>query len=172
MEDNYEAQAEMEVEVPAPDVELASDETSDDLKKMEPTNVDVSEYDTEKYPLREFEIKFCGMADKIAFNPVVSLIGIVVLWGLSIWCMVDPSGSSEVLTDWRSNVTLSFTWLFMGSKCIFFFFLLFITIKYGHIKLGRKDEEPEFSTGSYFAMICKWFLFVCLVSGMKSDTLI
>jgi hypothetical protein len=158
MEDNHEAQAETQVEVPAaPDVELAaSDETSEDLKKpmkKEPTDID--EYDMEKYPVREFQIQFCGMSDKISFNPVVSLIGIVILWGVSIWCMVDPDGSNETLGDWRSSVTLYFTWLFMGSKCVFFFFLLYITVKYGHIKLGEKDEEPEFSTGSYFAMICK-----------------
>jgi choline-glycine betaine transporter len=34
-----------------------------------------------------------------------------------------------------------------------FFFLLFVSYKYGHIKLGRKDEEPEYSGITYFSMI-------------------
>jgi hypothetical protein len=156
MEDN--AQAETQVEVPAADVELAaSDESSDDLKKpmKEEHSDDEDEYDMEKFPVREFAIKLYGMNEKIAFNPVVSLIGIVILWGVSIWCMSDPEGSKDILIDWRTNVTRYFTWLFMGTKCGFFFFLIYITIKFGHIKLGRKDEEPEFSTGAYFSMICK-----------------
>jgi hypothetical protein len=158
VEGNIEAQPEKHVGALASDVELAaSAETSEDLKKpimkKEPTDVD--DYDMEKYPVREFEFKLSFMEEKIAFNPVVSLIGIVILWGVSIWCMLDPEGSNKELGEWRSSVTLYFTWLFMGSKCAFFFFLLYTTIKFGHIKLGEKDEEPEFSTGSYFAMICK-----------------
>jgi choline-glycine betaine transporter len=41
----------------------------------------------------------------------------------------------------------------MGSKAIFFFYLIYVVFKYGHVKLGRQDEPPEFSTGAYFAMI-------------------
>jgi choline-glycine betaine transporter len=55
--------------------------------------------------------------------------------------------------DWRADVTLYFSWLFMGSKAIFFFYLIYVVFKYGHVKLGRQDEPPEFSTGAYFAMI-------------------
>lgn len=66
---------------------------------------------------------------------------------------VDPEGSNEVLVDWRAKVGLNFSWLFIGSKAIFFYFLLFIAFRFGHIKLGRNDEKAEFSDGSYFAMI-------------------
>jgi choline-glycine betaine transporter len=31
--------------------------------------------------------------------------------------------------------------------------MVFIGLKFGHIKMGRKDEEPEFSTASFFFMI-------------------
>ena len=66
---------------------------------------------------------------------------------------MDQSGSTEALAEWRSNVTLYFTWLFMGSRCVFFFFLLFVAYKFGHVKMGKPDESPEFETGSYFMMI-------------------
>jgi len=62
---------------------------------------------------------------------------------------VDPQGSNEVLVNWRGAVTLNFTWLFVGAKCAFFFFIVYIGFKYGSIKLGKPDEEPEFSTGAY-----------------------
>jgi len=54
---------------------------------------------------------------------------------------------------WKADVTLNFTWLFVGAKAYFFFFILYVAFKYGHIKLGRPDEPAEFDTGSYFAMI-------------------
>jgi len=41
----------------------------------------------------------------------------------------------------------------IGTRCLFFFFLLYVAYCYGHIKLGPKDEPPEFSTSSYFMMI-------------------
>jgi choline-glycine betaine transporter len=41
----------------------------------------------------------------------------------------------------------------MGSKGVFFLFLIYITVKYGNVKLGQKDEPPEFSTAAYFSMI-------------------
>jgi choline-glycine betaine transporter len=63
-------------------------------------------------------------------------------------------GSAEHLFKWRSSITLYFSWLFIGTRVVFFFFLLFIAYRFGHIKLApTPDEEPEFSTGSYFMMI-------------------
>lgn len=58
-----------------------------------------------------------------------------------------------MLSSTRGDVTLYFTWIFVGSKCVFFGFLLWIVYKYGHVKLGEPDEGPEFSTAAYFSMI-------------------
>lgn len=148
----------MEPELPEqPDLLAQGDEGSVDLKKNDDAakfgGDDQYEFDITKYPVRETELKLLFLKKSMAFNPLVSLIGVVVLWGLSIWCMVDPDGSYTTLTGWRSQVTLHFTWLFIGTRCVFFFFLLYIAFKYGHIKLGPKNEPPEFDTASYFAMI-------------------
>lgn len=73
------------------------DSSEDDLKKDANNNnlkdgvVNTSnedrDFDMEKFPVRELEVQFPCFKDVIAFNPLVSLIGVVVLWGLSIWCM-------------------------------------------------------------------------------------
>lgn len=65
----------------------------------------------------------------------------------------DPEGSNSTLVDWRASVTLYFTWLFIGARAIFFFFIVFIGIKFSHVKLGHVDEKPEFSTAAYFTMM-------------------
>ncbi len=59
----------------------------------------------------------------------------------------------DVLVSWRANVTLYFTWLFIGSRVVFLFLLVFILIKFGHVKMGSEHEKPEFTTGESFSMI-------------------
>lgn len=55
--------------------------------------------------------------------------------------------------SWRDQVTLQFAWLLQFTNAVGFFFLLFLAIKYGHIRLGRRDEKPEFSYMTTLAML-------------------
>ena len=41
----------------------------------------------DKFPVREVRHDFSFFSDICAYNPVVSGIAIVVLWGVSLWCM-------------------------------------------------------------------------------------
>lgn len=72
---------------------------------------------------------------------------------LPVVLAVDPEGSNVTLGAWRSNVSLYFSWLFMGSKAVFFFFIVYVAIRFRGVKLGHKDEPPEFDSASYFSMI-------------------
>ena len=125
------------------DVSLV-DSSSAEIKEEE---IDPVEY----YPVREFHLKL--FKEPISLNPVVSAIGCLCLWSLAAWCMADPEGAREQLIAWRTQATLMFTWLYMGAKSVFFFFLIYIALRFGNVKLGAKDEPPEFSTPAYFAMI-------------------
>jgi hypothetical protein len=42
----------------------------------------------EKFPVREWHFTVPGLTDDISFNPLVSGIGVSVLWGLAIWSML------------------------------------------------------------------------------------
>ena len=53
----------------------------------------------------------------------------------------------------RTMISLHFTWLFISGKAFFFFFLVYICYRYGHIKLGYPNDEPEFSLVTYSCMI-------------------
>jgi choline-glycine betaine transporter len=66
---------------------------------------------------------------------------------------VDTIQALETLNAWREKLSLSFTWLIHGSKVVYFFFIMFVMVKYGHIHLGRKTDKPEFSTLAYVSMI-------------------
>ena len=58
-----------------------------------------------------------------------------------------------ILLSPYSPYLYSKTGIVVVSKPISFFFLLFITYKYGHIKFGKKHEEPEYSGITYFSML-------------------
>jgi len=78
--------ADPEVEIAEGDnKQLSTSSDDDDLKKE--FDEDRYEFDIDKFPVREMEFRLPGFKDMVAFNPLVSLIGVVFLWGVSIWCM-------------------------------------------------------------------------------------
>ena len=90
----------------------------------------------------------------INLNPVVTLISASVIWGFAIWAMVDTDNVSDYMAEGRRWITDKFTWLYIGTQDIWFIFILVVYFsKYGKMKLGRDDEEPEFSDAAYFTML-------------------
>jgi choline/carnitine/betaine transport len=73
----------------------------------------------------------------------------VVLWG------VFAKGSLETASSHGLSWTIrNFGWLFVVAADIFLVLAVFIALsKFGRIRLGRDDEEPEFSTGAWVAMM-------------------
>lgn len=60
-------------------------------------------------------------------------------------------GLSSTLMSW---VSVNFGWLFVLSVISFITFLAWMAFgKYGGIKLGKDNEEPEFSTFSWYSML-------------------
>jgi choline-glycine betaine transporter len=104
-------------------------------------------------PMRDVTFALGSSGQHISFNPLTSLIGIIALWGLAIWCMVDPDDAKDVLSTARSNVSLMFSWLIIGQKPVSLFFVLFIAYKFGDVKFGGKHEKPQFDGAQFFSMI-------------------
>ena len=100
-----------------------------------------------------YEINIGIFAKKpIVFNPVSSVLGAAILWGFTIWCMQDEK-ANETLGGWQDWVTETFTWLYIGSQGIWIFFLFYLFVAWGSVKLGKPDEKPESDNTTYFAMI-------------------
>ena len=53
----------------------------------------------------------------VRFNPVVSFLSAVCLWGFVIYCVTDDE-SNDVFGEWKTWVTNTFTWLYIGSQDI------------------------------------------------------
>ncbi len=87
--------------------------------------------------------------DKITFGAAASLVVAFLLWGLFDTPGMS-SGTSSVLT-W---LTTNFGWLFVLTSAGFLLFSAYLAVRrYGNIRLGPDDSEPEFSTFSWVSMM-------------------
>ena len=77
------------------------------------------------------------------------LILAVVLWGI-----LSPASLSSVFDTTLASITRNFGWLYLWAVLALVVFALFLAFsRYGDLKLGGEDDEPEFSVGAWFAML-------------------
>merc|ERR1719203_247019 len=77
----------------------------------------------------------------------------IILWAMTLWCMIDPETSKEYLKGLQSDVTATFTWLYIGSNGVWVFYAFALYYYFGHVKLGKDNEEPAYDDASYFMML-------------------
>ncbi|MGF6528169.1 BCCT family transporter [Variovorax sp. PvP013] len=73
----------------------------------------------------------------------------IVLWGV-----VSPAHLGTVFDGALAVITRNFGWFYLWVVLGLVILALFLAFgRYGNLKLGADDEEPEFSIGSWFAML-------------------
>ena len=114
-----------------PSPEGSSGSEPEDLKKEpEGPKEKIEDLHAKQYPMRYTIIPLPG-GEEGYLNAVTSLFGFVFLWGLAIWCMVDPEGSYDKLSAWKNDVTQMFTWFYIVANPAFTFFVFWLAIRYG-----------------------------------------
>lgn len=87
-------------------------------------------------------------------DPVVFIVSAILTLGFVIWGVADTEGLSKVSNGILKYLIDSWGWMFMAGVLFFLFFVLYLAFsRYGKIKLGGKDDVPEYSTFSWFAML-------------------
>ncbi|WP_084355297.1 BCCT family transporter [Actinomyces radicidentis] len=87
--------------------------------------------------------------DWLVALPAALIALAVVIWGLS-----SPDSFASVADSALGGLLHGFGWAFVLFTTVFVVFVVIIAVsRFGQIKLGRPDEEPEFSTGSWIAMM-------------------
>lgn len=77
------------------------------------------------------------------------VIALIVLWGL-----LAPASLGTVFDAALAEVTRSFGWLYLWVVLGLVVLALVLAFsRYGDLKLGQPDEEPEFSNTAWFAML-------------------
>jgi BCCT family betaine/carnitine transporter len=94
------------------------------------------------------------MERKVKIDPKVFWPALIVVLGLSLPLVINPELGAKMVNAGLSFVTGQFGWLFLLFGMFCFITLMWLAFgKYGHVKLGGPDDEPEFSYVSWVAML-------------------
>jgi choline/carnitine/betaine transport len=87
--------------------------------------------------------------DKVVFGVAAAAVVAFVLWGA-----LTPSRMGDVTSDTLAWLEKSFGWLFVITTAAFVLFSGYLALsRYGNLRLGPDDAEPEFSTFSWVSMM-------------------
>ena len=97
----------------------------------------------------KFRIPVIG---EIRFNPIVTFAAISLIWAFVVICAYCRE--KVPFNEWNSGIADNFTWLYIGAESIWAIFAIFLYFsKYSDIKLGKEEDEPEFSDPTWFMML-------------------
>jgi glycine betaine transporter len=87
------------------------------------------------------------------FNKVF-IISVIISLIFIAWGVFAPENLQTSTTKIQTFLQIKFGWFYLLSATGFLTFSIFLIFsKYGSIKLGKDDDEPEFSTLTWFAML-------------------
>lgn len=85
----------------------------------------------------------------IVFYVSVIIVGLFVIWGI-----VSPENLDKTTTSAFTYMTETFGWFYLVVTFIFLVFALYAAFgPYGKIKLGKKDDDPDYSYFTWLAML-------------------
>lgn len=78
----------------------------------------------------------------------------VIVLAFVVWTLSAPAAAESTFNALQNAIVENFSWYYVLIAAGFVAFSLFIGFsKFGDIKLGKDQDEPEFSTGSWFALL-------------------
>ncbi|WP_434136690.1 BCCT family transporter (plasmid) [Pseudomonas luteola] len=87
-------------------------------------------------------------------NPTVTIISILAVLAFVLSCGLLPEQAASVFKSTSAVILQNFKWLYLAIVSGVLGLLIYLMLsRYGHIKLGRETDTPEFSLGSWIAML-------------------
>ena len=91
---------------------------------------------------------FKGMHSGMSIASKGMIVAVVIFTVLNVDLANSVYGA---IKDW---ITATLSWYYISVMSIILIFVIYLMFsKYGDLKLGREDEQPEFSTFSWFCML-------------------
>lgn len=94
------------------------------------------------------------MSIKSSFNPAVFFPSVILIVLMVFFAAVWPEQTQLFFGTARSWFEQQVGWLYILSVAIFLIFIIFVMVsRFGDIKLGPDHSEPDYSYGSWIAML-------------------
>ncbi|MBY6141529.1 BCCT family transporter [Leisingera daeponensis] len=108
-----------------------------------------------KPPLTELPIRTAESGFYRGFTKDVTITGKLLVGGLVIWAVAFPANASSVLSSLNAVILGAFNFWYVYAMAFFFLTCIGLALlpASGRMKLGRPDDEPEFSSFSWFSMM-------------------
>ncbi len=95
-----------------------------------------------------------GHKTRTMIAPWVMWPAALVVVVFSGFCLIAPSAAEAMFGAVQSTIVNAFNWYYVLIAAFFVAFCLFVGFsKYGDIRLGKDDDEPEFSLGAWFSLL-------------------
>ncbi|MFA6728602.1 MAG: BCCT family transporter [Prevotella sp.] len=90
----------------------------------------------------------------ITFTPKVAYPGLLILFALSLLCIIFPVWTNQLLTKIQSVIYKDLSWVYILFVSLYFIILMILAFgKTGKIKLGADNSTPQYSFFSWIAML-------------------
>ncbi len=87
-------------------------------------------------------------------NKTMGIASMVMILGFVAFTIIDVEYSSAVFAKGKDFIIGSLDWFYVLVVNLILFFVFWLLIsRFGHVKLGKDDEEPDFSTFSWICML-------------------
>ena len=100
------------------------------------------------------------MEEKIENTPgkkpdrTVLIVSAVIVVLFTAWGLILPDNLANVINAVNAFLCNDLGWLYLLAMMIFLFFGFYIALsKYGNLKMGKPEDEPEFSNFQWFALL-------------------
>jgi len=95
-----------------------------------------------------------GAGEESTLNKPVFFISAALIIAVCFYGAVFSRHAAVTFSNLQSWLLTNMGWLYMGSVAGFFILVVYLALsRFAHLKLGADDSEPEYSYGSWFAML-------------------
>lgn len=89
-----------------------------------------------------------------SLDPLIFWPSFILISVSSLLLILSPKASTQFLEALKTDITYSLDWLYLLVTALAFAFALWLAFgPYGHIKLGKDEEPPEYSNFHWVAMM-------------------
>jgi len=91
---------------------------------------------------------------RMQVNPPVFFISAALILAFALFGALFPERAGRLFAMIQDGIVRDFGWFYIVAVALFLIFVLFLMMsRYGDVKLGPDDSEPDYSYLSWFAML-------------------